>query len=87
MKKKPPKTEYTVTEAAAEIGCSRSTVNRLVRQMDLGRMIARIHVLSPEDVETLRAVGVKEAGNPDWIALRKVEPVAEAPKKKPKSKP
>lgn len=87
MKKQPPKTEYTVTEAAAELGCSRSTVNRLVRQMNLGRMIARIHVLSPEDVERIRAVGVKERGNPDWIALRKVEPAAEVPKKKPKGKP
>ena len=88
MKKKakpaPPapaaKTEYTVTEAAEVLGCSRSSVNRQVRALGLGRMIARIHVLSPADLERVRGQINLEPGNPEWIALRKEKPV---PVKKP----
>ena len=95
MKKKakpaPPaeKTEYTVTEAAEALGCSRSSVNRQVRALGLGRMIARIHVLSPADLERVRGLVNREPGNPEWIALRKEKPVPvkkPAARKKPKGK-
>lgn len=69
------KTEYTVTEAAEVLGCSRASVGRQVRALGLGRMIARIHILSPADLDQIRGLVNREPGNPEWIALRKEKPV------------
>jgi len=80
---------YTVSEAATELGVSTSLIRRLCRQMALGEeRTNRLRLLSPADLDKLRGAVHGRTGNPVWIAKREARERAEsrAAKKRPAKK-
>jgi hypothetical protein len=51
-------------DVARELGLSMARVRALIDQHHLGRLIGNSHVLTPDDLETLRTVRRPTAGRP-----------------------
>ncbi len=59
---------YTITTAAAELGCHKSNVSRYAARHGLGMRIGRLVILSARDVSRLRRNMPGRTGNPNFIA-------------------
>lgn len=70
----------TVLEISAKLGMRPRTIQRYCRSGIVGRKIGRDWLLSDADVEKLRALAGRPAGNPNWIEAGNAK--AEKPRKK-----
>jgi hypothetical protein len=83
MKTKPPPApqEFSMTQAAQHLGCGKSSVQRRVIELELGRFIGTQKVLTLAEVELIGKHVRKKKGNPEFGIKYKGAP---QPKKKGK---
>lgn len=55
---------YTTSQVAAELGVTRSAVQKLQERYGVGRKVGRFLVYSPEDLAKLREISTGKRGRP-----------------------
>lgn len=76
-----PPVEYSLADAAVQLGCSKPTVKRYALDMNLGRKIGNMRLITAEDIARIKAQLKPGPGNPDFGVKFKG-----TPPKKPASK-
>lgn len=66
MAKKQQIVEYLLADAAKELGCSKSSVERRVRELKLGRKVGFVRLITAAELEQIRETLKPSAGNPNW---------------------